>query len=350
MSAQPSLAFISNNETDRQQIDAAWAPLKTTVVFDTYWILAAKRQGIFFARFKNESPPWTTDPILKTYKFTNAYRASDRVSQYLIREVIYKGDQSPREIFFRTLLFKLFNRIETWELLSENFGSPSSRDYRFAHYDRILSQAMSRGEKLYSAAYIMPSGGKSFPCKRKHQMHLQLLERMLSDSIYTRLTDSQSMGDAFALLRGYPTIGDFLAYQYVTDLNYSASMHLSEMEFTCAGPGAKSGIAKCFKDKGGLSDTQIIEMMCVRQKEEFLRLGLQFQDLWGRKLQLIDCQNLFCEVDKYSRVAHPEFSGVSGRTRIKQKFHPRQARLKPWYPPKWELNDRIEREWHDNQP
>ncbi len=59
----------------------------------------------------------TADEILSTYKFTNAYRAADRVSQYLIREVIYHGDQSPENLFFRTLLFKIFNKIDTWELL-----------------------------------------------------------------------------------------------------------------------------------------------------------------------------------------------------------------------------------------
>jgi len=52
-----------------------------------------------------------------SYRFTNVYRASDRVSQYLIRRVIYEGDQSEEEVFFRTLLFKIFNRIETWEIL-----------------------------------------------------------------------------------------------------------------------------------------------------------------------------------------------------------------------------------------
>ena len=30
---------------------------------------------------------------------------------------------------------------------------------------------------------------------------------------------------------------------------------------------------------------------------------VEFRDLWGRPLQLIGCQNLFCEVDKYARVA-----------------------------------------------
>ena len=33
-------------------------------------------------------------------------------------------------------------------------------------------------------------------------------------------------------------------------------------------------------------------------------------------------QNLFCEIDKYARVAYPQFSGLDGRSRIKQRFQP----------------------------
>ena len=48
--------------------------------------------------------------------------------------------------------------------------------------------------------------------------------------------------------------------------------------------------------------------------------GFSFRGLNGRRLQLIDCQNLFCEVDKYARLAHPEITGYSGRSRIRQRF------------------------------
>src|SRR2546423_14828606 len=92
-------------------------------VYRAYWQLAANRQGIFFARLQGKQRPWTTDPILDEYKFCCAYRASDRVSQYLIRSVIYKeGDWSSEDIVFRILLFKIFNQIETWNYLTRAFG------------------------------------------------------------------------------------------------------------------------------------------------------------------------------------------------------------------------------------
>ena len=89
---------------------------------------------MFCNRLEHGPPPWTRDSVLRTHKFTNAYRASDRVSQYLIRRVIYRDDlpATVEEVFFRTILFKLFNKIETWELLEREV------DVQFADADCIV--------------------------------------------------------------------------------------------------------------------------------------------------------------------------------------------------------------------
>jgi hypothetical protein len=318
-------------------------PIKVSAVFDTYWRFAAERQDVYFRRLAKQSQPWTHDPIITVHKFTNAYRAADRVSQYLIRRVIYRDDlpKSVAEVFFRTLLFKLFNKIETWELLEHTFGAVTFKAYKFKHYDRLLGEAMRAGGRIYSAAYIMPPGGSAFGHVAKHQNHLRLLEKMMADDLAGKLSKMRKMQPAFELLRSYPTIGDFLAYQFVTDINYSEVTDFSEMEFVIPGPGARDGLRKCFADSAGLNEAELIRLVADNQEREFERLGIQFQPLWGRRLQLIDCQNLFCEVDKYARVAHPEVSGISGRTRIKQKFSPSGPLERPWYPPKWGINDKI---------
>lgn len=318
--------------------------VKPSPVYRSYWKFAQRRQDIFFNRLENRSWPWTDDHILKRHKFTNAYRASDRVSQYLIRQVIYQGDQSLNEVFFRTILFKLFNKIETWELLLEELGEVSWKRFNFELFDRVLSVEISDGNRIYSAAYIMPSGGRNAEFRRKHQFHLRLVETMMNDRLPEKLGEGGSMEGAFKALLSYPSIGHFLAYQYVTDLNYSAHYNWSEMDFVCAGPGAKDGIRKCFYDTGPYSDDDVIRIMADIQEAEFENMDLPFKSLWGRPLQLIDCQNLFCEVDKYARVAHPEVKGISGRTRIKQKFDPQGALREPWYPPKWGINSRIQKE------
>jgi len=320
------------------------SPAKPTEVFDTYWRFAAERQAIFFRRIEGLPPDeWTRDAILSRYKFTNAYRASDRVSQYLIRNVIYQGDQTPEEVFFRTILFKIFNRIDTWELLEREIGVVRYEEYSFRKYDGVLGRARRRGERIYSAAYIMPSGNGVFGHRQKHRNHLKMLERMMEDEMALRIRGARSLREAFDLLRSYPLIGNFLAYQYVTDLNYSGLINFSEMDFVMPGPGALNGVRKCFSSLGGLTEANIIHLVAERQEDEFAKRGINFRTLWGRPLQLIDCQNLFCEVDKYARVAHPEFNGEGGRTRIKQLYRNNAGPIEYWFPPKWKLNTKLEK-------
>lgn len=307
--------------------------LKTTPVFDTYWRFASERQDIFMRRVLGTASPWTEDPILDRYRFTNAYRASDRVSQYLIRHVIYEGSQKAEEVFFRTMLFKLFNKIETWEILYSRLGALTWKEFSFDAYANVLDDLLEEGKRIYSAAYIMPS--PAFGSPRKHRNHLRLLEHMMADGAPKKMAKASSLRGAFELLRSYPSLGDFLAFQFAIDINYSELTDFSEMEFVVAGPGARDGISKCFSDTAGLGYAEIIQVMSERADEEFKRLGLEFQRLWGRDLQLIDCQNVFCEVSKYARVAHPGIEGESGRNRIKQKYTPRDAPIPQWYPPKW---------------
>lgn len=309
-------------------------------VFDTYWRFAAARQAVYMARVEGLSGPWTHDPIMMRHRFTNCYRAADRVSQYLISNVSYTGDQTWDEVFFRTIVFKLFNRISTWHLLSESVGEVRWDEYSFDVYNETLSRAFHAGQKLYSAAYVMPAPRLSE--LRKHSNHLRLIELMMRSSTPQRIQDSATLKDAFAVLRNFPGMGGFLAYQYLIDLNYSAGLDFDEMEFVVPGPGARDGIRKCFGPASAGIEHEIIRYMADQQEEHFTRLGLSFPGLWGRRLQLIDCQNLFCEVDKYARVAHPEVAGLSGRTRIKQTFRRDPAPVSAWFPPKWGVNARID--------
>lgn len=130
-----------------------------TPVLETYWRFAAERQAIYFRRLTDQRGPWTSDPILRSYRFTNAYRAVDRVSQHLIRDVQYRPDrsQAPQELFFRTLLFKIFNRIETWQAIEDALGPVTYRGTDLEKISAVLDAMLSKGQRIYSAAYIMPS-------------------------------------------------------------------------------------------------------------------------------------------------------------------------------------------------
>ncbi|WP_421107032.1 nucleotide kinase domain-containing protein [Streptomyces sp. NEAU-S77] len=318
-------------------VQVAGRTLRPSAVFDTYWRFAAARQAVYEARLAGRPRPWTDDSILAQHRFTNCYRAADRVSQVLIGDVIYRGPQEWEEVFFRTLLFKIFNKPSTWQLLTDALGEVRWDTYDYRAYDRVLSAAFGRGERLYSAAYIVPP--PQLGEGRKHRNHLRLLEMMMTSGAPEQVRSAPTMDDAYRVLLGYPAIGPFLAYQYLIDLNYAQQMPFSEMDFVVPGPGARDGIRKCFGRSADGIEAEVIRYMADTQVEHFRRLGLAFEGLKGRPLQLIDCQNLFCEVDKYARVAHPEITGISGRSRIKQSYRLDAAPMRAWFPPKWGLND-----------
>lgn len=317
--------------------------LQTTPVYDAYWKFAVERQNVFFNRLNGTKSPWTEDTILQKYKFTNAYRASDRVSQYLIKEIIYNTSKySPEDTFFRVILFKLFNKIETWEYLRKELGEISYKNYSFEKYDQVLLGALEDGKTIYSAAYIMPSGQSTFGFMRKHQNNLKLIEKMMNERLPSKIASLKSMEQLYNLLLSYPTLGKFLAFQYCIDINYTELCDFSEMSFVVAGPGAINGIKKCFHNTFGYTDEDIIKFVAESQDDEFNRLDLDFKMLWGRPLQLIDCQNLFCETGKYARVAFPEIQGTTDRKRIKQLFTS-HSDIDYFYPPKWNINQFIKR-------
>ena len=115
--------------------------IKTTDVYDTYWRFAYDRQNIFWDRYKKTDKK-TTDPIISKYKFTNCYRINDRVSQYLIRYVIYNCDFviNEEDMLFRILFFKIFNRIETWQYIIDVIGEISYRTFDIKKYKKAFEE------------------------------------------------------------------------------------------------------------------------------------------------------------------------------------------------------------------
>ena len=309
---------------------------KRNDVYDLYWYFAYERQNIFWQKLEGKLSPWTNDPILQEYKFCNSYRVNDRVSQYLLKNVIYNGKKySDEDMLFRIILFKLFNKESTWELLLKNFSDITLSTFDRDKYSKVLENAIKNGESIYNDAYIS-CANKAFGYDRKHDNHLALLYKMfITDRMQDKLVKCTKMEEAFNIIKSYPLIGNFMAYQLVTDINYSNVVNFLEDEFTVAGPGSIRGIKKCFIDKGAFSNEDIIRYMYEHQEEEFKRLHLDFKRIGNRPLQLIDCQNIFCELDKYCRVKFPNLK--SNRTKIKKRYIPKKDKIEYVYPEKWQI-------------
>lgn len=305
-------------------------------VYDTYWKTAAERQEVFFKKLSGQNPPYSSDPIFRNYKFCNVFRASDRVSQFLIKNVIYSKEFSEIDTLFRVFFFRLLNKIETWQTLESEIGPVSLKNFSFSLYSKTLEK-IKKENPIYGNAFIL-CANKAFGYGKKHENHLALLEYVFKDKIAKEILRSDSLEKLFNNLKSLPLIGNFMAYQIAIDFNYSEIFNFSENDFAIAGPGAERGIKKCFIDTEGKKSDYVISFMVENQEKEFERLGLNFRNLWGRPMQAIDCQGWFCETDKYSRVKFPELK--SNRVKIKAVYKQKKDKIKYFYPPKWGINNK----------
>jgi hypothetical protein len=95
------------------------APVPRSRIYDLYWYFASERLQMFARRVAGEPGPWTDDPILRELKFCNVFRAADRVSQYMIRDVCYHGEPcTPEDRLFQITAFRAFSKTATPEWLA----------------------------------------------------------------------------------------------------------------------------------------------------------------------------------------------------------------------------------------
>lgn len=312
--------------------------------FQYYFYFVQERMNMFWNKYHCQNAPWTNDEILRVHKFTNVYRASDRVSQYLIRNVIYGDDNSYSEedTLLRILVFKIFNKIETWEYLEKRHGNIKVNSFDLSKINQLLLERKNY-YPIFNNAYMMTGTHSLYNhLDYKHEKWLEMVKNeMLKGGIFQKILKAKSLEQVYLLLRNCSFIGDFLAYQYSIDFNYSPVINFSEDSFVKAGIGAVRGIKKCFEPLGDNSFEDAIRYTQEHFEDYQNKFGhTGFENLFGRIPTLIDIQNCFCETDKYLRAKMPELQ--IDNKRIKQKYKETPWVLNLFFPPKWELNSKIQ--------
>ena len=304
-----------------------------------YFYFLQERMEIFWRKVDGKKhKAWTKDAILQTYKFTNVYRASDRVSQYLIKNVIYKDIEryTPKDIFLRIIVFKIFNKVETWEYLLQELQDITIANFNPHEISLLLSKRQLKCP-IFSNAYMMTGSHKSYDyLSTKHEKWLTMVKKeMIDGGALDDILKAKSLEEVYNRLLECSFLGGFLAYQYAIDLNYSPYLNFSENSFVRAGIGAIRGIKKCFERYGTCYEDAIYYVQA-----NFVALQCKFgfsdfRPLPGHPPTLIDLQNCFCETDKYLRVKMPGLK--VDNIRIKQKYRESSIQIHFFFPPKWNV-------------
>jgi hypothetical protein len=201
---------------------------------------------VFERRVAGGPPPRTEDTILRRFKFCCVYRAADRVSQYMIRNVGYHGEPCrPEDRLFQIVAFRTFSRPETWETVRRSIGRyPALDDLASGQFTAALERARAVNGGLYTAAFIL-CANNAYSQPAKHLNHVELWRHMfIEDRLSAKLLETGTLREVYDLLRGYPLMGDFMSYQTAIDVGYSDLARFEEDEFVIAGPGALRGIRK----------------------------------------------------------------------------------------------------------
>ncbi|KAI0820840.1 hypothetical protein BC628DRAFT_1465886 [Trametes gibbosa] len=309
---------------------------RPNVVLDTFFVFVAERHRIHQRRLLGAPQPWTTDSILATYPFTNVFRVYDRVTQYILHNVIERGDQGLQEQCFRIMLFRSFNRMETWELLTAHFGELTWREFDVDAYDEVLL-AEQRGNPLYNHAYIIPSpklGGRA-----NASNHLRLVQLMMEEDLPGQLQKLRHLKDAHGRIGLFPGMGDFMALQLLLDLNMTAHFNYPEDEWVALGPGSQACLLKIFGPSIRGFELDALRYLHRTQHAHFARLRVRpdcIPRLPGRPhgLSMVDLEHALCECEKYSRAHHPSILGKRQKV-AKRAFAPRPEPITADVPPHW---------------
>lgn len=275
--------------------------------------------------------PWTTDPVLLEFRFTNVRREHDRETLWLIKNITSNQQLSYEDKLMNCILFRLFNKHETSELIGQPIhfhlqydpeeyrGLFEQRAQEDPQYIFFTGAFITGGMKRALKWYLKGAEEDNMPMRV-----MKFMEYLREDGVTKKIKKCKNQQEVYDLLRGYLGIGDFLAYQMFVDMTYITEFPFSENEFTAAGPGCKNGLNYLFTDRDGMSYEECLFWVRDHLGDLFHEVLYKpwnpaklFKDLpeYDRCLNVMSLENCFCELSKYIRAK-------TGTGRPRKKYKP----------------------------
>ena len=231
-----------------------------------YFDFLNERHLIYLKKLRGEDFPWTTDPILQKYKFTNVFRENDRTTVWF-RENVREGMRDEIEVALATIIFRWFNRIETGKILLEH---DLYRGWDSDYCDEILREQ----PQWVTGAYIIktPNG------MDKLEGVCWCIDQIAND--HSKFIDS--------MYEAKGSLGD-----EARDI----------MTWANPGPGAKRGLNRIH---GRPLNKQIKSDINIGEMQVLLELSQEWLHGQVPSLEMRDIEHTLCEFDKYERVRNGE--------------------------------------------
>lgn len=252
-----------------------------------HWI--NEREAVRIKKEAGAPKPWTTDPVLQSYRFCNVRREDDKVTRW-IKDNWREPYADHPNLWFAMCISRQIN----WPDTLADIGFPEDWKPEVVRMKMLSRAAM--GEKLWTGAYMLRGNVEKGGDKPKYFTDNMTVLWKAQDKPTTRDT-LQSYHER---LVEYPGWGSFLAAQAVADLKHTVWLvHADDWwDWAALGPGSTKGLHL-------LHDRPLNKTLSQAQGlEEMLEVRERVKPLLGShvgKLCLQDIQNCLCESVKYNR-------------------------------------------------
>ena len=275
--------------------------------------------------------PWTDNPIIQEFRFTNVRREHDKETKWVIEHVC-KVDMSTANKWINLILFRMINKSETCRNFMpidfENVDWSTIYDYvSRAPEDYVMFTNAFRTSGVKGAA-VKALGHTSAFKDRENGVPPVISVIQYCQQLYDNEEFIQHLGncvtaqDFFNTLQSISGIGFFLAYQIFVDWTYCEESLWSENEFVVAGPGARRGLDLVFENRDGMTYEEALFWLRNNWVDICSWHGLPWNpdeifvdlDPSDRYMNVMSLQNCHCEISKYIRA-------VNGTGRPRNKYH-----------------------------
>jgi len=274
---------------------------------DQFWAQINERHSIYLKKEAGAPKPWTDDPIMQQYKFTNVFRELDRTTIFVrenIREPL--GDE-PELLLFNVALFRQTGAAEGWQGIVRRW-SAAGQALKYV-------EAQEKGTKVFTGAYMVTG---MFPGAKGNNKVVSLFKYALQPvwenrrrlaALCDRARSMEALTRALGEFMGWKG-NRFMAYEVACDLLYTPLLSGAIDQFTWAnpGPGAQRGLSRLYGGEINMGrgagsrgrDTCIKEMQGLL-KQAPKKLGRHILKDPSGEVDMRFIENALCEFDKYQR-------------------------------------------------
>jgi len=282
-----------------------------------FFAFATERHGIYRRKQRGERWPWTDDPIMREYRFTNVFRELDRVTIWFRQNVRERLRAQP-ECLLATVLFRWFNRPETGETLflqtDLDFGGRTAFEEFLRTGDITCLRAAIKTQRppYVTGAYTINTNSvprgltKEEGVLRQFGVFAARDWRTRAQQMLVPQFRHSIEGTTAWLQEGVPCLGPFMAYEVASDLRWTDLLGAAPdiLSWANPGPGAQRGIQRIrgAVEEGAVKKA-VDEASAVEEMRRLLILSHNPRN-WPADWptwEMREVEHTLCEFDKYER-------------------------------------------------